>query len=138
MKEFRPWMPEEDELIRDAAEKNRLHGRLQRNGYARRMADVACSIDRTLAAVYKRASRLQIRSKAGAGEQSKMDTIDCAICGCDTLASPADAPPGALCQTCEDEHAEYAGGGGCHCTGAGVEVVCGRFRAEVRRRVRGR
>lgn len=63
--EFRPWTPEEDELIRDAAMQNKLHGRLNRKGYSRRMAGVALATSRTLNAVYKRASRLKIYSDMG-------------------------------------------------------------------------
>ena len=67
-----------------------------------------------------------------------MDAICCATCGCDTLVSD-DTRRGLLCQGCEDEHAEYAGGStGCGCAGEAVEVACRRWRAEVRRRDRER
>lgn len=64
-KGLRPWTDEEDELIRDAAEQNRLHGFMNRKGYSHRMAGVALAIGRTLAAVHKRASRLRIYSDRG-------------------------------------------------------------------------
>lgn len=71
----RQWTKQEDDLIREVANRNMHYGISDEDGYANRLRDLARKIDRTYEAVRMRASRIGATSYAKVAQYDVVDEI---------------------------------------------------------------